>query len=112
MLDLRQIRKSLSLDIAKQIAVALVSSKLDYCNSLFHNMPEKDIARLQRVQNCLARVVTKAPRFSCSVLMLKQLHWLPVKFGINFRICAFLTLKDNQPAYLANLLVRTKYLLV
>ena len=45
--DLRRIRKSLSLDLAKQIAVALVSSRLDYCNSLFHNMPEKDIARLQ-----------------------------------------------------------------
>ena len=30
--DLRRIRKSLSLDFAKQIAVALVSSKLDYCN--------------------------------------------------------------------------------
>ena len=59
--DLRRIRKSLSLDLAKQIAVALVSSKLDYCNLIFHNMPEKDIARLQRVQNCLARVVTKAP---------------------------------------------------
>ena len=42
--DLCRIR-SLSLDLAKQIAVALVSSKLDYCNSLFHNMPEKDIAR-------------------------------------------------------------------
>ena len=64
--DLRRIRKSLSLDLTKQIAVALVSSKLDYCNSLFHNMPEKDIARLQRVQNCHARVVTNAPRFSRS----------------------------------------------
>ena len=59
--DLCRIQKSLSLHLAKQIAVALVSSKLYYCNSLFHNMPEKDIARLQRVQNCLARVVTKAP---------------------------------------------------
>ena len=39
--DLCRIRKSLSLDLGKQIAVALVSSKLDYCNSLFHNMPEK-----------------------------------------------------------------------
>ena len=62
--DLRRIRKSLSLDLAKQIVVALVSSKLDYCN---YNMPEKDIARLKRVQNCLARVVTKAPRISRSV---------------------------------------------
>ena len=61
--DLCRIRKSLSL--------ALVSSKLDYSNSLFHNMPEKDIARLQRVQNCLARVVTKAPRFSHTVPILK-----------------------------------------
>ena len=57
--DLCRIRKSLSLNLPKQIAVALVTSKLEYCNSLFHNMPEKDIANLQRVQNCLARVVTE-----------------------------------------------------
>ena len=108
--DLRRIRKSLSLDLAKQIAVALVSSKLDYCNSLFHNMPEKDIARFQRVQNCLAKVVTNAPRFSRSVPILKRLHWLPVKFCIHFKICAitFRTLIENQPAYLADLLVRPK----
>ena len=108
--DLRRIRKNLSLDLAKHIAVALVSSKLDYCNSLFHNMPEKDIARLQRVQNCLARVVTNAPRFSRPVPILKQLHWLPVNFRIHFKICAitFRTLKENQPAYLADLLVRPK----
>ena len=100
----------MSSDTAKQIAVALVSSKLDYCNSLFHNMSEKDIAKSQRVQKCLARVVTKAPRFSCSVPILKQLHWLPVKFRIHLKKCAiaFRTLKDNQPAYLADLLVRPK----
>ena len=108
--DLRRIRKSLSLDLAKQIAVALVSSKLDYCNLLFHNMPEKAIARLQRVQNCLARVVTNAPRFSRSVPILKRTHWLTVKFRIHFKLSAitFRTLKENQPAYLVDLLVRPK----
>ena len=105
---LRRIRKSLSLDLAKQSAVALVSGKLNYCNSLFHNMPEKDIARLQRVQNCLARVVAKAPRFSRSVPILKRLHWLPVKFRIHFKICAITFRTQNQPAYLADLLVRQK----
>ena len=91
-------------DLAKQIAVALASSKFDFCNSLFHNMPEKDIAR------SLAREVTKAPRFSRSVPILKRLHCLPVKFRIHFKICAitFRTLKDNQPAYLADLLVWPK----
>ena len=94
---IRRIQKSLSSDLAKQIAVALVSSKLDYCKSFFQNMPEKDIARLHRVQNCLARVVTKAPRFSRSVPILKRLHWLPVKFRIHFKIGAitFKTLKKN-----------------
>ena len=73
-------------------------------------MPEKDIARLQCVRNCLARVVAKVPRFSHSVLILKRLHWLPVKFRIYFKICAitFQTLKENEPAYLADLLVRPK----
>ena len=73
-------------------------------------MPEKDIARLQRVQNCFARVVTKAPRFSRSVPILKRLHWLPVKFRIYFKICAITlrTLKETQHAYLADLLVQPK----
>ena len=110
---LLRIRKSLSLDLAKQIAVALVSSKLNYCNPRFYNIPEKDIARLQRVQNCLARVVTNAPRFSHSTPILKRLHWLPVKFRIHFKICTitFLTLKpilkrNNLRIWLTYLLIR------
>ena len=95
----------MSLDLAKQIGVALVSSKLGYCKSLFHNISENDIARLQRILNCLARVATKAPRFSRSTPILKRLHRLPVKFRIHFKICtitfrALNMLKDNQPAYL------------
>ena len=63
----------MSLDLVKQISLALISSKLEYCNSLFHNMSEQDIAILQRVQNCLARVVTEAPCFIRSdPIILKQ----------------------------------------
>ena len=83
--ELRQIRKNLSLDLVKQTAVALVSSKLDnnFVTHFFTIMPEKDTAGQQRVQNCLTRVVTKAPRFSRSIPILKRLHWLPVKFRIH-----------------------------
>ena len=54
---------------------------------------------------CLARVVTMAPRFSRCAPILKRLHCLLVKFRIHFKICTitFQTLKDNQPAYLADL---------
>ena len=103
--DLKRIRKGLPLALAKQIAVALVTSKLDYYNSLLHEIPAKDLQKLQRVQNCLERVVTKAP-ISRSIPLLKSLHWLPIKFRIQFKICTFVfrCLNDGQPSYLSSLL--------
>ena len=112
--DLCRIRKILSLDLAKQIAVALDSSNLHYCNSLFHNMRQKDITRLQRVQNSLARLVTKAPRFGRSTPILKRLpvHWLPGKFHIYFKICA-LTFRNpkRQPTCISGWLTYSAELL-
>ena len=68
--DLRRIRWFISLSFAKTIATALVSSRLDYCNSLLYNTANKDVAKLQHIQNCLARVVTRS-HFSHSVPLLK-----------------------------------------
>ena len=104
--DLHRIRRYMSLSITKTIATALVSSRLDYCNSLLHNIAIKDITKLQRVQNCLARVVTRSPRFSHSLLLLKSLHWLPVRYRIIFKICTIIyqALSTKQPAYLHSML--------
>ena len=41
----------------------LVTSKLDYCNSLLYGLPKDVIKQLQRVQNAAARVVTLSPKF-------------------------------------------------
>ena len=57
--DLRRIRRFISLSVAKTIATALVSSRLDYCNFLLYNTANKNIATLQRIQTCLVRVVTR-----------------------------------------------------
>ena len=42
--DIRRISKGLPLALAEQITVALETSKLDYCSSLPHNIPEKNTA--------------------------------------------------------------------
>ena len=104
--DLRRIHQFISLSVAKTIATALVSSRLDYCNSLLYNTANKDIAKLQRVQNWLARVVPRSPNFSRSVLLLKSLHWLPVHYRIIFMICtiSYQALSSTQPAYLNSML--------
>ena len=74
----------LSHDVSVMVLNALVSSYLDYCNSLFRSLSSKNITRLQNIQNCLARFISGASRFSHVTPTLKSLHWLPVKQQIIF----------------------------
>ena len=101
--DFQCIRKYLSPEAAKFVACALVTSHLDLCNSLLYNLPDRDIARLQRVQNCLARVVC-IKRIFLADLSLSHFvfHWLPVKYRIRFIICTitFKAFLFHQPTYL------------
>ena len=39
----------------------LVLSRIDYCNSLLAGLPQSLVGKLQRVQNCAARLVVRAP---------------------------------------------------
>ena len=105
--DLRRIRKHLNLDQAKCLASALVSSRLDYYNSLLHGVAVRDMLKLQRVQNCLARVIIRAGRFAPSTPPLRySLHWLPISFIIQFNILTltYKTLSSGKPSYLADLI--------
>ena len=84
----RQIRSSLDDAIAASVASALVSSRLDQMNSVLYGSAVKHTSRLQRVQRALARVVVNQcsrPPFSSNEL-LKQLHWLPLEWRIQFKL--------------------------
>ena len=74
MRDLRRIRRHLDVDSVKLLATAVVSSRLDYCNSLLYGIADIDITMLQRVQNQLASLVAKPPYllaiFCCIVLFI------------------------------------------
>ena len=104
--DLRRIRHHLNLDSATLLANAVVSSRLDYCDSLLSGIAETDLTKLQRVLNRLARVVTKSPPLTRSVPLLRSLHWLPVKYRVRFKICllTYKALHEEQPVYLRSLI--------
>ena len=53
--DLRRIRRHISISTAKTISMALISSRLDYCNSLLNHIAKRDLTKFQRVKNCLAK---------------------------------------------------------
>ena len=86
---LRHIRSSLTTEACKTVAAAIVGSRLDYCNSLLAGTSVSNLARLQLVQNTLARVVTQKYRFCRITPVLADLHWLPVCHRLNFKIANY-----------------------
>jgi len=58
--------------------------------------------RLQSVQNATARLVSGARRYDRTTLVL-QLHWLPVRRRVDFKMATlvYLSLSGMAPAYLA-----------
>ena len=89
---------------------AFVSSRLDYCNSLLYGLPELQIDKIQRVQNAAARLIFKKPKFCHITPVLSQLHWLPIKYRIEFKILlmTFKAIHGMAPNYICKLLRRRK----
>ena len=82
--DIRRIRHLLPLSTATALANSLVSSKLDYCNSLYSGISQANLNKLQRIQNSLARVITNTSKYQHITPILKKLHWLPIKQRIDY----------------------------
>jgi len=105
--QLRQIRHLLDFNSAIALANSLVTSRLDYCNSLFFGLSNCSLSRLQRVQNSLARVILPSiKRYDHITPTLHKLHWLPIVQRITFKIATltFQTLQHHSPSYLHELL--------
>ena len=61
------------------------------------------MSRLQSVQNAAARLVSGAQRCDHIMPVLQQLHWLPVRRRVDFKMATlvYMTLSGMAPAYLA-----------
>jgi len=105
---LRHIRRALPRDITNTIAFSIVGSKLDYCDSLLFKIPTSTLQKLQRVQINLARVVCGISKLQRpSEDLLYELHWLPVRQRIHYKIATitYQALQLQQPTYISSLLI-------
>ena len=102
-----KIREYLTVESTKALIQAFVTCRLDNCNSLLTGSPKYLIAKLQRIQNCAARLVAKQPRAAHISPVLKSLHWLPVEHRITFKVLllTYKAINNLAPSYLSHLLV-------
>jgi hypothetical protein len=85
---LRRIRPTITDDVAKIVVCSEVGVRLDYANSVLYSMLLKNMHRLQRIQNILARVVAGPSimsAYSSSSYVLYHMYWLPIDFRTKFK---------------------------
>ena len=98
------IKKYLDDDSMKKLVYNYIITRLDYCNSLYHELPAYQLKKLQLLFNRAARLtVGTAPRERITPVLI-DLHWLLIKARIMFKICVliYIALSTGKPAYLRN----------
>ena len=84
--NIGRIRSILSCKHAEMLVHAVISSRLDNCNSLLMNGSKSNLSKLQKVQNAAARLVVRAKKRTSTSDILKKLHWLRVESRIVYKI--------------------------
>src|SRR6218665_2408131 len=100
---IRSCIKSLPLGAAKAAIAAFVTSRVDRCNSLLAGAPACLLDGLQSVLNAAARLICNRRKYDHVTPLLRDvLHWLPVPFRIEYKLCllVLLSLHGAAPEYL------------
>ena len=106
LINIGRARKMLTTESTKMAVHALVTSRIDYCNSLLAGISESLLKRLVNIQRTAARIVTRKRKYDPISHDLVELHWLPIKQRIDFKIIVLVykCLHQTAPNYLAELL--------
>ena len=78
---------------------------MDNGNSLLYGINEQLLTKLHRAQNAAARMLTRTRKFDHISPILKQLHWLPIRQRIQFKLLllTWKSLHAMAPMYLNEL---------
>ena len=96
------IRHILDVETTTKLVTSLILSRLDYCNSLLSEQPAVSLQALQLIQNNAARLIFRKRRQDHITPLLRQLHWLPIRFRIEYKIAVIChkCIHQNAPKYL------------
>ena len=66
-------------EMTVKVANVMISSRVDYCNSLLYHTKKTSIGKLQRIQN----ICVQSWKFNHVTTLLHKLHWLPIQYCVN-----------------------------
>jgi hypothetical protein len=103
---LKQIRKYLDRKSVESLVHSFITCHIDYGNAMLFGLPDVSIRKLQRLQNAAARLILQKSRRDSITEILKELHWLPVRHRINYKLCllVYKCVNGTGPDYLTDLL--------
>ena len=93
-------------DVTKLAIHTLVTSRLDYCNSLLIGISLRHQRKLQNIQRTSARLITKRRKFDSITSQLIELHWLPIKQRIDYKVLmlVYKALHNQTPSDITNMI--------
>ena len=108
---IKGIRNYLTKEATETLVLSTAILHLDYCNRILTLMPDVDIKHMQLVQNIAAKLVLGKSKSDSSSQCLCELHWLPIKQRIQYKILCLVhkCLDCKAPKYLQDLLVHYPY---
>ena len=104
--NLSRIRRYIDKDTCHTAVRALITSRLDYSNSLLNGITNKNMVRLQSLQNKAARLVYMTPKHTPTSPLIVKLHWLIIPQRIQYKILTivFNSIHKEAPQYINELL--------
>ena len=89
--QMRSVRRSLSNDVAKTLVNAFITSRIDYCNSVFSRVAVSHLRPLQSVLNAAAQLIVKKHKYDTNtVTICYVLHLLLIQQRIEYKLCDLL----------------------
>ena len=76
----------LSNSSTEKLVATMITSRLDYCNATFTGVADEQIMCIQKIQNNAVQLILKKSKRDHVTLLLKELHWLPVKYYIQYKL--------------------------
>ena len=107
--NLGRIGSKLTQSIKIQLVHSCVHSFLDNYNAVFGSLSESNLKKLQKVQNAAVRFIFSLygkNKYQSITPYLQQLHFLPVRYRIKYKICVtvYKCINNLAPTYLSSMI--------